>query len=116
MFDVGRILVRPALATGTSGHQNDPGLRLRTLRPSRSICSQELSATSTEAAHFFAFRSASGMLAASMEAPSYGASRLPFTIRHRPTLYVTKFASCGWVSISWRQRGGRGDPAPAPTR
>ena len=36
------------------------------------------------------------MLAASMEAPSYGASRLPFTIRHRPTLYVTKFASCGW--------------------
>src|SRR6516164_6565195 len=54
------------------------------------------------------------MLAASMEAPSYGASRLPFTIRHRPTLYVTKFASCGWVSISWRQRGGRGDPDPAP--
>ena len=54
------------------------------------------------------------MLAASMEAPSYGASRLPFTIRHRPTLYVTKFASCGWVSISWRQRGGRCDPDPAP--
>src|SRR5215469_3355011 len=49
------------------------------------------------------------MLAASMEAPSYGASRLPFTIRHRPTLYVTKFAPCGWVSISWRQRGGRVD-------
>ena len=48
------------------------------------------------------------MLAASMEAPSYGAARLPFTIRHRPTLYVTKLASCSLVSISWRQR--RGDP------
>jgi hypothetical protein len=34
------------------------------------------------------------MCAASMEAPSYGASKLPFAIRHRPTLYVTKFASC----------------------
>jgi len=50
--------------------------------------------TSTEAAHFFAFWSASAMFAASMEAPSYGASKLPFAIRHRPTLYVTKFASC----------------------
>jgi hypothetical protein len=47
------------------------------------------------------------MLAASMEAPSYGAPRLPFTIRHSPTLYVTKFASCGWISISWRQRRAR---------
>jgi hypothetical protein len=34
------------------------------------------------------------MFAASMEAPSYGASKLPFAIRHRPTLYVTKFTSC----------------------
>ena len=25
---------------------------------------------------------------------TYGASKLPFAIRHRPTLYVTKFASC----------------------
>jgi hypothetical protein len=79
---------------GASGHQNDPGLRLRTLRPSRSIWSQELSATSTEAAHFFAFWSASAMFAASMEAPSYGASKLPFAIRHRLTVYATKFASC----------------------
>src|SRR5215467_14844753 len=30
--------IRPACTRyGTSGHQNDPGLRLRTLRPSRSI-------------------------------------------------------------------------------
>jgi hypothetical protein len=34
------------------------------------------------------------MFAASMEAPSYGASKLPFAIRHRPTVYATKFASC----------------------
>ena len=46
------------------------------------------------------------MLAASMEAPSYGASRLPFTIRHRPTLYVTKFAS--WVGSAYH-----GDDAEA---
>ena len=57
------------------------------------------------------------MLAASMEAPSYGASRLPFTIRHRPTLYVTKFASCvGSAYHGDNAEGRRGDPDPAPTR
>ena len=39
------------------------------------------------------------MFAASMEAPSYGASKLPFAIRHRPTLYATKFALC-WIPPS----------------
>jgi hypothetical protein len=59
------------------------------------------------------------MLAASMEAPSYGASRLPFTIRHRPTVYVTKFAIStlrgNATNAQFWQRSRRNPPTPAPT-